>query len=387
MLVIVGVAIIYIAAAILKTWSPVTGSWKLTIESGAIILRTSKLNRFIEETGRKGQWVIKALATVSIPVSIYLMVIGTYFIHDNLVKMMVKSPEASPFIPVVPGVTLSLGELPYFLVAICVVLLSHELAHGFVAAAEGIPISSSALFLFLVFPGGFIEPDEEGFLRSSLISKIRVLVAGTAINYALAMLFSFLLSVALVQAPGVLIEGVLKGYPAYEKLKPLDIIVSINSTPINTLEDLNKFMRSTKPGDVVVLEVLRQGRRTQVKMLLDAAPGNSSRGFMGTRLYQCVKLKLNVLSLPYYDNVIMAYRFNKLLLWIIIACSSIAVINMLPIYPFDGGQILGFVILRLIKNEYKARLLRGLISIYFIIILVANIVFTFSIPGVKVWLP
>jgi hypothetical protein len=57
---------------------------------------------------------------------------------------------------------------------------------------------------------------------------------------------------------GILISGVLAGGPAQAAgLKGGDILISFNTKPLKTLEDLSESLDESKPGDKVVLKVLR----------------------------------------------------------------------------------------------------------------------------------
>jgi len=93
-----------------------------------------------------------------------------------------KPEQASPVQPLIPGVTISVGSLPWFLLAAGVVILTHELGHGLMCVVEGIPVKSAAVMFAVVTFGGAVEPDEEGMEEASTMSKMRVFAIGSMIN-------------------------------------------------------------------------------------------------------------------------------------------------------------------------------------------------------------
>jgi len=84
--------------------------------------------------------------------------------------------------PLIPGVTISSSSLPWFLLGAGVVILTHELGHGLMCVVEGIPVKSAAVMFAVITFGGAVEPDEEGMERASTMSKMRVFAIGSMIN-------------------------------------------------------------------------------------------------------------------------------------------------------------------------------------------------------------
>jgi len=358
----------------------------ITFNNGILVIKTKRFNATIRRIGAKWIRVLKVFSTASIPLVFVLMGLGVYILHDNLYKLLYRQSEASPFIPVIPGITLGIESLPYFAISVFIVLVSHELAHGIVATSERIPVVSSGFFIAFILFGGFVEPDEDKFNESSLLSKIRVLSVGSTSNYLIALIVSTLFSMLFIPAPGIIVEGTLEGYPAHGVLKPYDIIVSINGVPIENPKDLSKFMSQTKPGDAVEITVIRGDKKIKVILTLASDPRNSSKGFLGIRLSQRYSTRIS-LPLPLQTVTILSYHIQRLVLWIVMLCSSIAVINALPLYPFDGGQMLIWLLSSKLKNKNIVKSVSTVITLYFAALLIANIVLTFRLPSVRLWLP
>ncbi len=361
------VAAIYAAVWLLVKKAPrLAERWGLSLDGLTIMLRTERLNRFIEETGSRHEKLFKALGDASILVGILLSAYGAYFLHVNLLSLASRAPTASPVAPVIPGVTIGLDALPYFVVAAFLVLAPHELMHAFVAAAERVPVKSTGIFLLLILPGGFAEIDEEELARRGLRTKARIFSAGSMANIATFLVIAALIP-ALIFPVGVRVEGTLHGYPGERVLKPGDLLVAINGEPVKTIGDLGAVLSKFRPGDTVTLTVIRGGRRLDLKVKLAENPSLPGRGFIGA----------------YFSQVFNNDVLYNLLWWSAVFTSSVAVINMLPIYPLDGGRMLE-ALLRSKMGEGQAKTLLYLVSAYFVGTLLLNMVFSFSIFGLRV---
>ncbi|AKG38744.1 MAG: site-2 protease family protein [Infirmifilum sp.] len=335
----------------------------ISLEGAVILLKTRRLNTIIVSFAGRHPKLIRLLGDVSTIIGIGLMIFGLFYFHANLVSFFIRPEAASPVAPIIPGVTLGLDALPYFLIAVFLTIVPHELAHAFAASAEGLPLKSTGLFLALVFPGGFAEIDEEKLGSASLRAKLRVLSSGSSANLASFIVFALLTSL-LIQPTGVLIASTIPGYPAQGILEPNDVVIAVNGVPTNTLQDFTRVMETTKPGEAVLLTVKRGNEIKSIEVILAPRPGNTSRGFLGVQIQQAV-------NNPLLYNV---------LYWCLVLTSSVAIINMLPAIPLDGGRILQALLEKMFSAE-KAKKLAFSITIYTALIVVLNIAFSTNFYG------
>ena len=124
-----------------------------------------------------------------------LMSYITYQLAKNLVNLFVKSPQAAsiqPIIPV-PGIGVSFETFPYLVLALSVVVITHELSHGIASLVDQVPLKSTGAFFAHVLMGGFVEPNEEELSKSKNITKLRVFAAGSYTNVVLGVIFTLLL--------------------------------------------------------------------------------------------------------------------------------------------------------------------------------------------------
>lgn len=75
------------------------------------------------------------------------------------------------------------------------------------------------------------------------------------------------------ETSGILVYGVSRGGPADQaNIGPGDILVAIDGKPLPTVEDLFTALREKRPGQTVVLAVIRDGKRERVDVRLSDKP-------------------------------------------------------------------------------------------------------------------
>lgn len=365
--VLVSITVLYfIAWIIVEKRKDLAEKWGLSLDGLTIMLKTERLNTFIERCGLKYSKFFRFIGDIGIVVGILLSIYGIYFLHMNLLSLVYRTPTASPVTPIIPGITIGLSAIPYFAIAAFIVLLPHELMHAFVAAAEKIKVKSTGVFLLFVIPGGFAEIDEEELENRSFRSQARVFSAGSLANIATFAIIALLMPL-LIYPTGVIVQDTLQGYPAENVLKPGDILVEINGEPVRTITDLGKILSKYGPGERVSLTVIRRGEKIYISIVLASNPTNSSRGFIGAYFTQAM------------NNPMLFNAFW----WSAVATSSVAIINMLPIYPLDGGRVMESFFRKVLKREKIARITTYALTLYFAGILISNMILSFSLFGLR----
>jgi len=179
----------------------------LEVKPAYFMYKSEKLTRFLDKVSKKRQFFWKTFSNVGIAFAFGLMAFCIYFLASNLLKFIypVEVGGAVPIIPILPVLTIRLYWLPYFFIAIAIAVLTHEFGHGIIARVEKIPVKSSGILMFLVFFGGFVEPDEEGFKKASTVSKLRMLAVGSSTNLITSFLVLLLLTGLYAPASGILI--------------------------------------------------------------------------------------------------------------------------------------------------------------------------------------
>jgi membrane-associated protease RseP (regulator of RpoE activity) len=306
--------------------------------------KTTALNEWIGSLAEKRRSTWRILGNTGVAVGVGLMVFAIYQLGLNLFNLFYHVEVATSIQPVIPlpGLTISWESFPYLLLAISLVLATHELAHGIVTRTDNVPLKSAGIFVAVVLFGGFVEPDEEQLEKASNQTKMRVYAAGSFTNAALGLVVLLLFAnFAATISPfyttnfvGVEVAGLMPGYPAEEAgMQAGDVITGISGVSVHTVAELQRAMTGATPGTLVTVATLRG----DFKITTEADPKNSSRGIMGVsplRDFIAYSGKLPFLpdSLPYH---LLRGEF-----WVSVVFLSVAIINMLPLYMFDGDRFL-----------------------------------------------
>jgi len=174
----------------------------------------------------------------------------TYLLFQNLYRFLFFPTEASPVMPIIPGVTISMGSLPLFLAAAGLVILFHELGHGIMCAVEGIKVKSSAVLFAIITFGGAVEPDEESMLAAPMISQLRVFAIGSFVNLIMGVLVN-LVFVLIGQG----ITGLVLDYLNWSFFLSVNLAM-VNMLPVYPLDggQMTRIYLSSKPDWGVKLE-------------------------------------------------------------------------------------------------------------------------------------
>ena len=342
----------YFLAIYLAIWILVTIAWwafraerfGITGLPFYLIYRTTRLNKWIERIADSSRTTWRTIWNIGIVTGVGLMVYIFYQLGKNLLNLFIKSTEAVSIQPIVPipGLGVTFETFPYLVLALTVVVVSHELSHGIASLVDRVPLKTTGVFFAHLLMGGFVEPDEEKLAKANDVAKLRVFAAGSYTNAVLGvivvfLLFSFPATISpfynVVQT-GVLIGGAPDNLPAQQAgLRTGDVVSSINGTAISGIVTLRNYMNKVTPGQVVVIGT----QRGEFAVRTEKDPTNSTHSLIGisgltdNTVYN-PKFQFMPRSLPI---ILLHAEF-----WMSVVLVSVAMINMLPMYPFDGDKFL-----------------------------------------------
>ncbi len=335
-MVLSGIAVFWILMYLLFGRNPEEKEEGLEVDGIVAMWRTKRLLGFIESLARRYRRFWGIYGDAGIVLGFAGMAFVFYMLFKTAMKTVTSRGAAAGVQLVIPGVTIPLW---YGLIGLAVVLVVHELSHGVVARADGIPLKSVGLVLFLVLPGAFVEPDEDVINRAPLRKRLRVYGAGSMANIVTALIALLIINLAiapLLQPNGVQVAGVIPGSPADGVLQKGDVIVSIDGHQITTVEGFMKFMNTTKPEQVITLQILRGGKETEVRIRLKEHPERPGKGYIGIYPAQSVKSKIGG------ESAVIPLFFT--LYWIYVLNIGIGLMNLFPLVPLDGGKMLDDVV-------------------------------------------
>lgn len=319
-----------------ETGAPVEKEEGLSVDFLVAMWRTKRLLGFIDRVSRANRRFWKVYSDIGIALGYMGMAYVFFMLLTTALKTLQTRESPAGVQLVIPGVTIPLW---YGLIGLAVVMVVHELSHGVVARAEGLPLKSVGLVLLAVIPGAFVEPDEEELLKAPLRSRLRVYGAGSLANVLTAILAALLISYAvspLLTPNGVEVGGVIKGTPADGVLQKGDVILAINGESTKTMDEFITVMNKTKAGETITLRVLREGKELNLQLTLAENPDNPGKGFIGIHPVQHVASRVG------HEGIVLPLFFA--LYWIYVLNIGIGLMNLFPLVPLDGGRMLDDVI-------------------------------------------
>lgn len=146
------------------------------------LYKSTSLNRAIEGLASLAPGGWRLLGNVGVAASLGQAGFITLLLLRNLWNFFYTPEKATPVQPLIPGVTVRVNSLPWFLLAAGIVILTHELGHGIMCRAEGVRVRSAAILLAVVTFGGAVEPEEEDLRAATPWSRMRIYAVGSLVN-------------------------------------------------------------------------------------------------------------------------------------------------------------------------------------------------------------
>uniref|UniRef100_A0A3B5AHC1 Membrane-bound transcription factor site-2 protease n=1 Tax=Stegastes partitus TaxID=144197 RepID=A0A3B5AHC1_9TELE len=171
---------------------------------------------------------------------------GQPFISENSAWSGRKSSFWSLMRFQVPGVNLPTSQLAYFFIALLLSGIIHELGHAVAALREQVRVNGFGMFVFVVYPGAFVDLFTTHLNLISPAQQLRIFCAGVWHNFVLcvaALAFLFLLPLFLFPmystGGGALVTEVVQGSAADgpRGLSVGDIVTGLEDCPVRGVED------------------------------------------------------------------------------------------------------------------------------------------------------
>jgi len=339
-----------------------------------VMLKTTVFNSWIERIGSRFRRGWLAFYDIGAAMGVGFIVLIIYSLVTNAVNLFGRSSQAGPTLLIVPlpGLTIGWDIFPYILFAIAVLLIPHEVGHGIASVLDRVPLKSSGVFMAVFLPGGFVEIDEENLAKRKARTKLRVFAAGSFTNVATWGLVILLFTALFLPSPsGVLVTGFTSGSPAQAAGIPQwSVITAINGSQVSQTVDLGNFLVRASPGAHVLVHV----STGQTYPVVTGKSGtNSSRAILGVFNQDYHGLRYQFLSTASTFQLFTAF------FWLNLILVNVALVNMLPLFPFDGDRYLDTILGILgLKHTRTPRIIASVIALG---LLLSNIVLSYILFG------
>ncbi len=406
--------------------------YNISFYGPALLLRTERGVGFLKRIARREKlW--KYIGTSGIILCIIMMILVVILLAENTWTVMNWTPEQQKNLPgiefglVIPGLNpiLPLDYLLYIVIALIVAVVAHEFSHGILTCVHKLKLKSLGV-LYLIIPlGAFAEPDEDQLRATKPINRMRIYAAGPTANFIIAfvtiLLFSFVFISAVQPVEGVHILYVIDNSPADEiNLKTASVVTSLNNTPVRNISDFIRVMENVKVNQTIPITYYQDGRfyynniTAVSKYIFTGNTSDINHSFLGVGFNIYVNGFIDVLKHPFTPNGFLllyslpflgyfmgynpiAYPYIQsyiitgplsilptslfwgivnLLYWIFWLDLVVALFNVLPMIPLDGGflftDIIRVITQRIGKNlsdEKREKIVKNISFIISLLIL------------------
>jgi len=349
---------------------PVIRLGKFNILSMAIV-RTGWGLKLMDRLAKKYREWIKLFGLIAIGIGFVGLALNLVSII-TILKNIFQAPGTAQVSLVLPFTNIpGLGYLAFshWIIAIIILMCVHEFSHGIVGRANNMTIKSSGLAVLRIFyvpiiPGAFVEQDEKEFAKHSDVERYAMLSAGPVSNIILSILFLLVslfvfapLTTHMTEPVGFSFATILADKPAALANVSADMTFNlVNGKLTNDSTELFKQLwYNTNPGDKLTLGYYNYttGQLDVVKQITtQTSPTDPTAAFAGisgitdVRDFKSQYKPYEKVFNWFKDLFRICFMFNLL----------IGLINLMPLYITDGGQIVRIFTERLYsKDKVKAR--------------------------------
>ena len=333
---------------------------KFDFQGKIIAMRRTKFGvNFINKCAKKHKETIKIFGYIGIGVGFIGMIYIFIYVLGAVLKLFTQPDGPAALSPVLPGVNIPGSPLfipLWVLIPLFIVIVLHELGHGLVAKAHGLPIKSTGFVFFGPLAGAFVEPDEKKLQKAKDDVQYSVFAAGPFANALTGGIVLLILALVLNPLTGLMVEPtgfsvgeVTDDYPA--ALAGLEAGVTytfVNGEPVENHEGLTEALSCLAPGESVTIG----NSENSYEIITTESPVDNTKAYVGVMGVQTeFETKPGV---PQWSFKIMMF-LRQFFFWLFVLSLGLGAFNLLPLGPVDGGRMLKIAFDKIFKNKTKIK--------------------------------
>ncbi|XP_056440625.1 membrane-bound transcription factor site-2 protease isoform X1 [Gadus chalcogrammus] len=251
---------VYLTDSVLKSSGKHRNSYEAWLGSHGVTLspfqlrwQTTMFNRLFAYCARINPHALYLWFSSGVVFGVVAMVGSVVLLARTLQQTLAQMTSDSPRMAgqqalqvVIPGVNLPTSQLLYFFSALLLSGVIHELGHAVAALREQVRVNGFGMFVFVVYPGAFVDLFTTHLTLVSPTQQLRIFCAGVWHNFVLCLvalgllfLLPFLLFPVYSTGGGALVTEVVQGSPADgpRGLSVGDIVTGLEECGVSGAED------------------------------------------------------------------------------------------------------------------------------------------------------
>ena len=303
----------------------------------------------------------------------YSMAIGIYSSAplETTIQRTATVPSVI-FTPIVPGVNFPLSDIPLLMFVLSLSLAIHEVGHAVSAYVHNVRTTEAGLFLVGIFPAAYCSIDNGGMKYLNFWKRLDIYFGGVINNLATALFAIFFLYFLLNFVFKFFFVSGLTVMSIYKEREPRllhesfgvgDQIIDVNAVKVTDksgwYKEIMLCLEENQNSSLLTGKCKFRVRRGPMEVTIDAkTPAQAASFYNSLELvdYQFTALSDSLNFRRYGKLLYIPSAFRHICMVTVMINFSLAMINIFPVYYFDGMHIIPVVLLILAPSYQSSKM-------------------------------